>query len=217
MDPFIHPDAGCKNKCDLPDPTKTTSVRYECRNGGKCVDKKYQPTTETGQYCLCSIQYGGELFWFYFFIWCDLIGSRCERRRSCDDNKACLNGGKCVGNSVGDKTRSTCGKGLQKEICTLEDSPNYHCECKKGFSGHWCEKTNACHPMKVNSYLESSEADRIIFLEYMWWRRLYYSNSQWHRKPCLSLPWKYLWKVLQPNFIILFFYLKIVIYNIFFQ
>ena len=79
----------------------------------------------------------------------NFIGSLCERRRSCDDDKACLNGGKCVGNSVGDKTKSTCGKGLQKEICTMEDSPNYHCECQTGFSGHWCEKTNACHPMKV--------------------------------------------------------------------
>ena len=99
----------------------------------------------------------------------NLIGSLCERRRSCDDDKACLNGGKCVGNSVGDKSKSTCGEGLQKEICTLEDSPNYHCECKTGFSGHWCEKTNACHPMKVNSYLdESSEADRIRISEYMW-------------------------------------------------
>ena len=92
------------------------------------------------------------------------IGSRCERPRSCDDDRACLNGGKCVGKSACDETEPTCGNGTKKEICTLEDSPNYHCECKIGFSGHWCEKTNACHPMKVNSYLdESSEADRIIF------------------------------------------------------
>ena len=97
------------------------------------------------------------------------IGSRCERPRSCDDDRACLNGGKCVGKSACDETEPTCGNGTKKEICTLEDSPNYHCECKIGFSGHWCEKTNACHPMKVNSYLDkSSEVDRIIFLEYMW-------------------------------------------------
>ena len=75
------------------------------------------------------------------------LGSRCDRRRSCDDDKACLNGGICIGNSV--DTKPICGKGLKKEICTIEDPPNYHCQCKTGFSGKWCEKTNACHPMKV--------------------------------------------------------------------
>ena len=60
MEPFIHPEAECKNKCDLPN--QDNSSEYQCRNGGKCVDRNYQPTTETGQYCLCSIHYGGEFF-----------------------------------------------------------------------------------------------------------------------------------------------------------
>ena len=50
-EPFIHPEDGCNNKCDL---------EFKCENGGKCVDENYQPTNETGQYCLCSIHYGGE-------------------------------------------------------------------------------------------------------------------------------------------------------------
>ena len=55
--PFIHPEYGCKNKCDMPNQANTTE--FECQNRGKCVDPSYQPTNETGQYCLCSIQYGG--------------------------------------------------------------------------------------------------------------------------------------------------------------
>ena len=139
--------------------------------------------------------------------WHNFKGSLCERPRSCDDDKACLNGGKCVGNSAGDVREPTCGYGTKKKICTLEDRPNYHCECKTGFSGHWCEKTNACHPMKVNPYPELGflttalnfggwRPNKIIFSEYMWRGWLYYSNSKWNRKPCLSMPWKLLWKIM---------------------
>ena len=59
-EPFIHPDDGCNNKCDMPNQANTSDLKYQCKHGGKCVHPSYQPTNETGQYCLCSIQYGGE-------------------------------------------------------------------------------------------------------------------------------------------------------------
>ena len=62
MEPFIHPEQGCKNKCDKPTRAETTDWKYQCHHGGKCVDQNYQPTNETGQYCLCSIHYGGQGF-----------------------------------------------------------------------------------------------------------------------------------------------------------
>ena len=67
-EPFIHPEEGCKNKCDLPSQANPKNALYECRNGGKCVDRRYQPTNETGQYCICSIHYGGK-FCFYKKEW----------------------------------------------------------------------------------------------------------------------------------------------------
>ena len=72
-------------------------------------------------------------------------GSLCERARSCDDDRACLNGGTCFGKSACDVAGLPCNN----EICTMMDPPNYHCECEIGFSGYWCEQTNPCHPTKV--------------------------------------------------------------------